>query len=388
MGAAEKADRLRDWTVGMVGFDQILSGLKEVKAAPRVEEEEEEEEEEEPKKVKEKGKKAKEKAKEKEKARKEEEQKKADEEATKKKQATHVGRYHKRENAKRVRCYSSEDLAAILGSVPGGSQPPVEDDRPFMKEVRAEAQEDSEVSSSGHMSDQETHPASKKVKLSKKEEEEEEAPQVKSWWMGLFVRAGRMGSTRKELKSKKVTAKVGFSEKDQENLYTDVHNHATHGKQGLGIGDAPKKVAGARWQGTKTKLDSDDEDEEAVADEQDEEASSEEEDTGIVVLSAKKPAQIDSLKSQPREEKKKGKKPKDSQSEKKVDVVEMAAKILREEKSRALSLKELKSRYLKAAGLSKHDSSSEKPAKRFVKAIKANTAMFKLVEKKVLLLQP
>lgn len=33
---AEQAHRLRDWTTGMVSYDSILSGLKEVSAAPRV----------------------------------------------------------------------------------------------------------------------------------------------------------------------------------------------------------------------------------------------------------------------------------------------------------------------------------------------------------------
>lgn len=140
VGAAEKANRLRDWTTGMVGFDQILSSLKEVKAAPRaekeVEEGKDEEEEEKPKAVKGKGKKDNEK---KAKAKAKEEENKKAVEATKTKLATHVGRYHKRENAKRVRAYSSADLAAILGSVPGGSQAVAEEDAPFMKEVRAEA---------------------------------------------------------------------------------------------------------------------------------------------------------------------------------------------------------------------------------------------------------
>lgn len=81
------------------------------------------------------------------------------------------------------------------------------------------------------------------------EEEEDEVPAGDSkagqdaeggaparfWWSGMFVRAGRMGSTRHELHSKKVTAAsaaagdsgtaikiTGFSEQDQENLYTQV----------------------------------------------------------------------------------------------------------------------------------------------------------------------
>lgn len=41
---------------------------------------------------------------------------------------------------------------------------------------------------------------------------------------------------------------------------------AVHGKQGLGRSSMPKKVAGARWCGTKTKLGSDDEDSEEDSD--------------------------------------------------------------------------------------------------------------------------
>ena len=360
----------------MMSFDQILSGLKEVKASPRVEDPEEEEAAEAPKKKrKEKEGKGKKKEKEKKETKKKAEE---EEEAAKTKLATHVGRYHKRENAKRVRAYSSQDLAAILGSVPGGSPAVAEEDGPFMKEVRADVQEDSDASSSGHLSDEEqTAPASKKIKSSPKDEVEvEEAPLVKSWWMGLFVKAGRMGSTKKELKSKKVTAakaaRVGFSEKDQENLYSDAHTHATHGKQGLGIGDAPKKVAGARWQGTKTKLTDSDDEEEAV--EEDEEASSEEEDTGIVVLSAKQPAQVPSLKFQLPE---KGGKVKKSKGES-PDFEALAISILKAEKKRSLNLKVLKSRVLEAAGL-------EEGGKKVVKAIKANAGLFQIVDKKVTL---
>lgn len=226
------------------------------------------------------------------------------------------------------------------------------------------------------MSDQELAPTGKRAKKDGAGSGDE-APVIKSWWMGLFVKAGKMGSTRKELKSKTVTVKAGFSEKDQENLYSDVHNHATHGKQGLGIGDAPKKVAGARWQGTKTRLDSDDEDE--AADPEDEEASSEEEDTGIVVLSAKKPVQIDHP--EPLMEKKRKKAEEKPSNE--IDVERLAVKILSEEKSKSLSLKELKSRFLKASGLSNED---KKEGKRLIKAIKASTDKFKLEGKRVFLL--
>jgi Pin2-interacting protein X1 len=46
------------------------------------------------------------------------------------------------------------------------------------------------------------------------------------------------------------------------------HANKTTGKQGLGRSSMPKKVAGARWQGTKTKLGSDDEEDEQQAPQQ------------------------------------------------------------------------------------------------------------------------
>ena len=45
--------------------------------------------------------------------------------------------------------------------------------------------------------------------------------------------------------------KRGFEEADQERLFLSTHAGATSGKQGLGIADRTKKVAGARWGGSK-----------------------------------------------------------------------------------------------------------------------------------------
>ncbi|CAI5985210.1 unnamed protein product [Closterium sp. NIES-65] len=80
-------------------------------------------------------------------------------------------------------------------------------------------------------------------------------PLPADWWGTRFgfVRgsgsgAGRLTNEGGEEDGEK---KAGFSEQDQENLYNLVHDHATSGKQGLGIGDLPRKVAGARWKGTK-----------------------------------------------------------------------------------------------------------------------------------------
>ncbi|KAK9143860.1 hypothetical protein Syun_013260 [Stephania yunnanensis] len=52
-----------------------------------------------------------------------------------------------------------------------------------------------------------------------------------------------------------------FFEEDQENLYKLVQDKSTTGKQGLGIKDQPKKIAGCRWKGKKTAFsDTEDED--------------------------------------------------------------------------------------------------------------------------------
>jgi hypothetical protein len=85
------------------------------------------------------------------------------------------------------------------------------------------------------------------------EEEEEEAgyaaPPAGWWGATMFRWAGRLGGVRRATKQAK-----GFCEDDQVDAYNNVHDHATHGKQGLGIRDAPKKVAGARWAGTKVSF--------------------------------------------------------------------------------------------------------------------------------------
>ncbi|KAG2243046.1 hypothetical protein Bca52824_095109 [Brassica carinata] len=69
-----------------------------------------------------------------------------------------------------------------------------------------------------------------------------------------------------------------FCEDDQENLYNMVQDKATAGKQGLGIKDRPKKIAGVRYQGKKTSFDnSDDDEEEEEESEEDDDKDSREE---------------------------------------------------------------------------------------------------------------
>ena len=151
----------------------------------------------------------------------------SDDKPAKAKQATHIGRYHKRENAKRVTSYSATDLAAILGASssgpPAASQAPEEDNEwPQFREVRAvQRPEDSDVSSSGHVSEGSDGERDTK-KNSSKAAVTNQSMGPKSWWTGLFVKAGRMGSTKHELHSRKLQSEglkpLGFSEKDQEDL--------------------------------------------------------------------------------------------------------------------------------------------------------------------------
>ncbi len=80
-------------------------------------------------------------------------------------------------------------------------------------------------------------------------EEEAGAPPAGWWGERTFRWSGRLGGVRRGTKKAK-----GFCEDDQVAAYNAVHDGATHGKQGLGIRDAPKKVAGARWAGSKVRF--------------------------------------------------------------------------------------------------------------------------------------
>ncbi|KXZ53675.1 hypothetical protein GPECTOR_6g592 [Gonium pectorale] len=259
--------------------------------------------------------------------------------------ASHVGRYSKRERAKFVKNYSASDLDAILGGVAGSKAADDEDEvadgatgvgslsglpdgmsfMPVIAEVRAAraAQDDD---SDGGSSDEEEDaaagaapapsgpiaqteataakpPRRTKQRTSEQEQQppqaEEWEPGKKPWWAGMFVRAGRMGSIRQELKGGHHTGKAkinvsGFREQDQENLYEQAQHGAAHGRQGLGRGDMPKKVAGARWCGTKTKLgDEDEEDEDAGSGPSGSGSDSESEDDGQIVVVQSKKEQAD-----------------------------------------------------------------------------------------------
>ena len=52
----------------------------------------------------------------------------------------------------------------------------------------------------------------------------------------------------------------GFSEQDQENLYMATQAGKSAGKKGLGKSSQGKPIGGAKWEGTKTAFDGDEED--------------------------------------------------------------------------------------------------------------------------------
>jgi Pin2-interacting protein X1 len=163
-----------------------------------------------------------------------------------KKRATHIGRFKRRESSKMVKGYSTSDLAAILGEDPFAKQ---------AASIRAITNADARDVPDDAGADRPS---------SSDEDDGREPPttaaatacavRLDTWWSGYFVVGPRAGSRGEKIAIKK---KTGFSEADQEALDTWAHSHATHGRVGLGRSSMPKKVAGARWTGTKTKLGSD-----------------------------------------------------------------------------------------------------------------------------------
>ncbi|XP_024934450.1 G-patch domain-containing protein 1 isoform X2 [Ziziphus jujuba] len=153
------------------------------------------------------------------------------------------GRYKKRENGKRVHAYSSKDLEGIL-----------------VKKV-----EESTVASPSSDGPMESKKASASQVSFSVENTLEDLPP--DWWGYKygFVSGGLLGAeSRKRLKNENAQSRkerTVFHEQDQENLYNLVQDKSTTGKQGLGIKDRPKKIAGCYFQGKKTSFsDSEDED--------------------------------------------------------------------------------------------------------------------------------
>ncbi|KAL8556731.1 hypothetical protein ACS0TY_004263 [Phlomoides rotata] len=145
------------------------------------------------------------------------------------------GRYKKREKGKHVHAYSSKDLEGILVS------------RAKSPEI-CYAQE--EVSNDSK---------SIEINFSYIEAKTQDVPP--EWWGHKFgfVAGGMLGAQSQRKKS--LNVRNEFNEEDQENLYNLVQDKATSGKQGLGIKDRTKKIAGCYFEGKKTTFgDSDGED--------------------------------------------------------------------------------------------------------------------------------
>ncbi|AEE34177.1 D111/G-patch domain-containing protein [Arabidopsis thaliana] len=160
------------------------------------------------------------------------------------------GRYKRREKGKLVNSYSSKDLEGILVKRTEDPSPAVCDIADSMDiEIISEDQD-----------------------ASIKEQKIEEPSS--NWWgfKSGFVSGGLLGAKSGKKKLKASERKM-FSENDQENLYNMVQDKATAGKQGLGIKDRPKKIAGVRYEGKKTSFDNsdDDDDDDDDDDEEDEE---------------------------------------------------------------------------------------------------------------------
>ncbi|XP_027341855.1 uncharacterized protein LOC113854814 isoform X2 [Abrus precatorius] len=154
------------------------------------------------------------------------------------------GRYKRRESGKLVSQYSLKDLEGILvkkGDISGGNS-----------------------NSDGELD------LLKTSEIQTFEDEGSTYPGIPLDWWGYkygFVSGGFLGAESKKRKSlmsgsaKNMAERTAFFEEDQENLYKLVQEKSTTGKQGLGIRDRPKKVAGCYFQGKKTSFDhSDDED--------------------------------------------------------------------------------------------------------------------------------
>ncbi|KAJ0630718.1 putative G-patch domain-containing protein [Helianthus annuus] len=146
------------------------------------------------------------------------------------------GRYKRRERGKLVDTYSAKDLEEIL-----------------VKKVDDSAEPEPELANCQSRD-------SDLVEASDNTEEVEDEKEISREWWGNkfgFVSGGLLGAQSKRKKSltnQGCNKRTAFHEDDQENLYKLVQDKATSGKQGLGIKDRPRKVAGVHFQGKKTSF--------------------------------------------------------------------------------------------------------------------------------------
>ncbi|BDA43531.1 probable PIN2/TERF1-interacting telomerase inhibitor 1 at N-terminal half [Coccomyxa sp. Obi] len=284
IGLAEATKKSRDWTIGMVAYDQVLAKLSTVSGEPRGKRKRTDadaalvNEEGGPAAIPghaavgtEKNKKRKKKG---------PESNALDtmavsasgppatletEEVEATVKSSHTARFARRRAGKNVRSYSGSDLAAILG---GGAHSTA-------ALGSAEAEEETTISrapSPDKTSAAEDVTEQQSAGLAGADSDQwmdqpDDGPQEKKWWHGYFTPAGRLGSAAPaKIPSSALAPQVkvnGFSEADQENLYHLAHDKKGQGRQGLGIASRPKKVAGARWQGKKTTIEDSEEEKDA-----------------------------------------------------------------------------------------------------------------------------
>ncbi|XP_024986697.1 PIN2/TERF1-interacting telomerase inhibitor 1 isoform X1 [Cynara cardunculus var. scolymus] len=152
------------------------------------------------------------------------------------------GRYKRREKGKHVHAYSAQDLEGILVKKVEDSPDPGPE--PF-------CYQDGDLDL--------VEPSESDTVNVKAKDREEVSPE---WWGNKFgfVSGGFLGAQSRRRKSSTTedaqicTKRTVFHEEDQENLYNLVQDKATSGKQGLGIKDQPRKVAGVRFQGKRTSF--------------------------------------------------------------------------------------------------------------------------------------
>ncbi|DBA74842.1 TPA: hypothetical protein ACH3X2_009183 [Trebouxia sp. C0005] len=183
----------------------------------------------------------------------------------------HVGRYHKTTAAKKAGAYSKSDLAAILGVDSFPTAAPVSVTAAAQSSEEQESSEDTTFEpqdvAAGSSVNRSEGQSAQPVDV----EEEAWEPQDGSlWWHGMFIRAGRMGNMASDVRSagqeqgKKVQVN-GFSEQDQENLYMATQAGKSAGKKGLGKSSQGKPIGGAKWEGTKTAFNGDEDTTDAAA---------------------------------------------------------------------------------------------------------------------------
>ncbi|CAN6864925.1 unnamed protein product [Brassica oleracea] len=277
--------------------------------------------------------------------------------------------YKRREKGKLVNSYSSKDLEGILVKR-------TEDPSPAVCDI-ADTMEIEIISEDQHAS----------VKEQKIEEPSSD------WWgfKSGFVSGGLLGAKSGKKKSSKSNERKMFCEDDQENLYNMVQDKATAGKQGLGIKDRPKKIAGVRYQGKKTSFDNSDDDDDD--DDEEEEEESEEDDDKDSVIENSLPAKRKREESEEEEDNKDSvienslpaKRKRDEIIEPKIKLKNLCKQILKKVagSSGSMKLKQLKSMIDEQAPSILSEFSSRKDAIAYLKLKLERSEKFIVEGKKI-----